>query len=98
MSKPHRRNFTPEFKLEAVKLVLDQGLTIAQVSRELAINESVIGRWVHQARIDRGEGPTGALTSAERSELSALRKEVQRLRSEHSILKKAAAFFAKESL
>jgi transposase len=57
----------------------------------------MIGRWVKQAKVDRGNGPSGALTTTEKEELARLRKEVRVLKMERDILKKAAAFFAKES-
>ena len=91
-----RRKFTEEFKARAVRLVLKEGRTVAQVSRDLDLAESVLHSWVKQAKIDRGMGPPGALTSEERDELARLRKEVRVLREEKEILRKAAAFFAKE--
>jgi transposase len=92
-----RRIFTAEFKAGAVRLVLEEGKTPAQVGRDLDVHQSVIGSWVKQARIDAGKGPPGALTTAEREELSRLRKRVRELEIERTILKKAAAFFAKEN-
>ena len=92
-----RRKFTDEFKMRAVDLVLKQGLSVAQVARDLGIYESSLGNWVKQAKADQGKGPPGALTTAELAELRALRKEVKVLREERDILKKAAAFFAKEN-
>lgn len=91
-----RRRFTDEFKAEAVRLVLDEGKTVSQVGRDLDIAQSVIGNWVNQARADRSKGKTG-LTTEERAELARLRKENRELRMERDILKKATAFFAKES-
>ena len=78
-------------------MVLKEGKTVAQVARDLDLTRSALDSWVHQAQIDAGKGPPGALTTAERDELSKLRKEVRELRMEREILKKAAAFFAKES-
>ena len=92
-----RRKFTDEFKARAVRLVLKEGQTAAQVARDLDLIESVLHSWVRQAKIDRGMGPAGALTSEEREELSRLRKQVRVLTEEKEILRKAAAFFAKES-
>lgn len=92
-----RRKFTDEFKAGAVRLVLREGRTVAQVSRELDLAESVLHGWVRRAKIDRGQGPPGALTSEERDELARLRKEVRVLKEEKEVLRKAAAFFAKES-
>jgi len=94
--KRPRRSFTGEYKASAVKLILDEGKTIAQVARDLDLAESVLGNWVRQARADRTNGKTG-LTTEEREELRRLRKENRELRLEREILKKAAAFFAKES-
>lgn len=91
-----RRSFTEEFKAGAVRLVLDEGKTISQVGRDLDVAQSVIGNWVKQARADRSDGKTG-LTTEERAELTRLRREVRDLRQQRDILKKAAAFFAKES-
>jgi len=93
--KKTRKQYTPEFKAEAVKLVLEQGLTRAQAARDLGVVESVLGRWVQVA--ERNAKP-GALTADERNELKRLRRENKVLRTEREILKKAAAFFAKESL
>jgi transposase len=99
MRKPNtdrrvRRGFSPEFKAGAIRLVLDEGNTIGAVARELDLTPSALGLWVRQARADRTKGKTG-LTTEERAELSGLRKEVRELRMERDILKKAAAFFAK---
>lgn len=94
--KRPRRKFTDEFKSRAVDLVLKQGLSASQVARDLGIYESTLGNWVKQAKIDRGKGPPGALTSDELAELRQLRREAKVLREEREILKKAAAFFAKK--
>ncbi len=95
--KRQRRNFTDEFKAGAVRLVVKEGKSIAEVSRDLDLVPSALGKWVKQAKVDRGEGPPGALTTEEREELSRLRKQVRKLEIEREILKKAAAFFAKEN-
>jgi len=94
--KRPRRSFTEEFKAGAVRLVLDEGKSVSQVGRDLDVAQSVIGNWVKQARADRSDGKT-ALTTEERAELAPLRREVKDLRLQRDILKKAAAFFAKES-
>jgi transposase len=91
-----RRSFTDEYKAGAVRLVLDEGKTISQVARDLGLTASALGNWVKQARADRSNGKTG-LTTEERAELARLRKENRELRQEREILKKAAAFFAKEN-
>jgi transposase len=91
-----RRQFSDEFKHQAVRLVLDEGKTMAAVARELDLVPTALREWVKQARADRTKGRTG-LTTAEREELARLRKEVRILAEERDILKKAAAFFAKQS-
>ena len=95
-TKPRRtrRSFTDEFKASAVRLVLDEGKTVAAAARDLGLTESCLRNWVNQARADRTQGRTG-LTIAEREELARLRKENRELRTEREILKKAAAFFAR---
>jgi transposase len=97
MEKRARRKFSKECKAEVVRLIVDGGKTVGQVSRDLDLTESAVRQWVKQARIDAGEGAPGALTTAERAELVALRREAKQLRMEREILKKATAFFAKES-
>lgn len=91
-----RRAFTEEFKGGAVRLVLDEGKTVGQVSRDLDLTETALREWVHRARADRTHGRSG-LTTAEREELARLRKENRILAEEREILRKAAAFFAKQS-
>jgi transposase len=93
-SRRPRRQFDDEFKAQAVRLVLDDGKSIAAAARDLGIGASALGTWVAHARADRTHGRTG-LTTAEREELARLRKENRELRTERDILKKAAAFFAK---
>ena len=80
----------------AVRLVLDEGKTVGQVSRDLDLTETALREWVHRARADRTHGRSG-LTTAEREELARLRKENRILAEEREILRKAAAFFAKQS-
>jgi transposase len=92
-----RRNFTDDFKAGAVRLVLEQGKTVAAAARDLGLTESSLRNWVEQARADRSQGKTG-LTTEERAELARLRKENRELRMERDVLKKAAAFFAKDHL
>lgn len=91
-----RRKFSEEFKNEAIALVRQQGMSVNQVATDLGIKWGTVNRWVEQAAADSGERP-GALTTAEREELSQLRRQVKRLTLEREILKKATAFFAKES-
>ena len=97
MERRERRKFTDEFKAETVRLVLEGGRTAGAVARDLDLTESAVRNWVRQAQIEAGRGPDGALTKAEREELTRLRRENRRLRQEREILKKAAAFFAKEN-
>jgi transposase len=91
-----RRRFTEEFRAGAVRLVLEEGKTAGAVARELDLTPSSLTRWVGRARADRSQGQTG-LTTAEREELARLRKELRIVQEEREILKKAAAFFAKQS-
>jgi transposase len=91
-----RRHFSDEFKAGAVRLVLDEGKTVGAVARELDLTETALRTWVQRARADRTGGKTG-LTTAEREELARLRKENRILHEEREILKKATAFFAKQS-
>src|SRR6478672_10738044 len=95
MTAHRRRTFTPEFKARTVDLVRTSGESVAEVCRELDLTETAVRRWVAQAEIDAGR--RDGLTTAEREELSQLRKEVRVLRQERDILAKATAFFAKET-
>lgn len=95
--KRQRRQFTDEFKAGAARLVIEEGKSLSKVSEDLDLTPSSLGKWVEQARADKGKSSRGTLTTAEKEELGRLRKEVRVLRIERSILKKAAAFFAKES-
>ena len=92
-----RRRFSREFKLEAVKLVQEGGVKVGQAAQDLGIYEVSLRRWIQQHEIDRGRGAAGALTTDEKGELARLRREVRTLRMEREVLKKATAFFAKES-
>jgi transposase-like protein len=96
-AKRKRRAFTPEFKAEAVRLCQVGDRTVSQVAKDLDLTETALRDWVKRAEIDAGQGPPGALTTAERDELIRLRRENKRLQMEREILKKAAAFFAKET-
>ena len=92
-----RRKHTDEFRAGAVRLVLEEQRSMAEVARDLGLHRSLLSLWVRRAKIDAGKGPRGALTTAEREELSELRKKVRVLEMERALLKKAAAFFAKEN-
>ena len=95
-SKRTRRSFSEEFKAGAVRLVLEEGKSVGAAARDLDLTESSLRNWVEHARADRTKGKTG-LTTAEREELGRLRKELRIVQEEREILKKAAAFFAKQS-
>ena len=90
-----RRSFTDEFKRDAVALVIDEGRRVIDVARSLGVGEGTLGNWVRQARVDRGE--RAGLTTSEKTELAELRKENARLRMERDLLKRATAFWVKES-
>ncbi len=92
-----RRNFTREFKVEAVRRIADQGKSLAEVARELELSESLLRSWktALAAEGDRAFPGKGNLPAVE-EELRRLRAENQRLRMEREILKKATAFFARE--
>ena len=91
-----RRQFSEEFKEGAVRLVLDESKTVGAVARELDLTASALATWVKHARAERTKGKSG-LMKEEREELAQLRKENRILQEERDILKKAAAFFAKQS-
>jgi transposase len=95
MASRARRTFTAEFKAETIELIRSSGKSVGEVCRDLDLTETAVRRWVQQAEIDAGKRP--GLTTAEREELARLRREVLVLREEREILKKAAAFFAKET-
>src|SRR6266404_5979287 len=85
--KRKRRKFSAEFKAETVRLVRDSDKSVTAIARELDLTETALRRWVQQAEVDAGRGPTGALTTSEREELVQLRRETKRLRMERDILK-----------
>ena len=93
--KRSRRSFSPEFKAQTVELVRESGRSVGDVARDLDLTESALRAWVRQAEID--DGRREGLTTDERAELARLRRENKVLREEREILKKAAAFFAKET-
>jgi transposase len=95
--KPPRpkRTFTDEFKRDAVAMVLDDGNRIIDVAERVGIGEGTLGNWVRQARVDRGE--RAGVTTSGRQELVELRRENARLRMERDLLKRATAFWVKES-
>jgi transposase len=90
-----RKTYTREFKLQALRLLTDQGLSVAEVARRLGVGENCLRNW-RQAAQEQGEAafPGQGRLSAEEDELRRLRAEVRRLRAERDLLKKAAAYFA----
>ena len=96
MERRKRRAFTDEFKADAVRLCQKGDRTIGQVARDLDLTETALRKWVQRAEADVAP-PNEALTTTERDELTELRRKVKRLEMEREILKKAAAFFAKEN-
>ncbi len=97
MARRKRRKFTLEFKAEAVRLTQVPGASVAQVAKDLDLTETALREWTKRAEVDAGKGPPGVLTTAEREELTRLRRDNKRLQMERDILKAAATFFAKES-
>ena len=91
-----RRDFTPEYKDEAVKLVITTGRAVATVARELGVNEATLGRWVSAFKARNETGQT-EVTESERAELLRLRKENADLKMDRAFLKKASIFFAQEA-
>jgi transposase len=91
-----RRQYSDEIKAGAVRLVLDEGQRMSRVARDLDLTPSALRVWVERARADRSGGKSG-LTTDERAELAALRKELRVVKMEREILGKAVAFFAKEN-
>ena len=90
-----KRNFSPEFREEAVRLVIETSRPIAQVAKELGINPGTLGNWVNTYRREHaGEEPARAV--AERAEMAELRRRNRELEQENLFLKKAAAYFAKD--
>jgi transposase len=91
------RPYPKEFREGAVQLVREGERPIAQIARDLGVAESCLRRWIKQAELDRGERDDG-LSTPEREELRKLRRENARLKQEKEILRKAAAFFAREEI
>ena len=94
-----RRKFSREFKLEAVKLVADRGVGFAEAARDLDLHVNVLRKWVREQAADPQQAfPGKGQMKPEQLEITRLRKEVAKLKAERDILKKAAAYFAKDSL
>ena len=92
-----RRAFTPEFKAEIVELCQRGDRSAGQVAKDFDLTETAVREWVKQAERDAGTRQDGGLTSTERQEMAQLRAENRRLREDVEILKRATAFFAKET-
>ena len=97
MSIKKRRQFTKEYKADAVKLFMESEDSLPIVAKNLGLNENTFRRWVKQAEIDAGNGPKGAYTTAEKAEIRRLKRELRQSNMERDFLKKAAAYFAKET-
>lgn len=92
-----RRKFGREFKIEAVRLVKDRGVSVAQESRDLDVHENVLRKWVRDFAVDPGQAfPGHSQVKPEQLEIDKLRREVAKLKAERDILKKAVAYFAKD--
>ena len=89
-----RRKFSPQFKAEAVQMVIETGKPIAEVARDLGIHDGTLGNWVNAWRREHPE-PDQAISPVERARVKELEDENRRLRMENEFLKKAAAFFAR---
>jgi transposase len=96
MSRQYR-TFDADFKHGAVQLVFETGKQIAQVARELGVNEGTLGNWVVKARRDR-DGGNAALTEDERAELARLRRENSELRMQRDVLKRSVALWVDEAM
>ncbi len=97
MSSRNYRKYDEDFKQGAVALVLETGKPIAQVARELGVNEGTLGNWVTKARASAGEG-NGELSESERAELARLRKENTELRMQRDVLKRSVALWVDEAM
>ena len=94
-----RRQFSREFKLEAVKLIKERGVSAVQAARDLDVHENVLRKWIRELSVDPKQAfPGKGVMKPEQAEIEKLRKEVARLKMERDILKKAEAYFAKESM
>ena len=92
-----RRSFSREFKLEAVKLVKERGVTVTQAAKDLGIAQSVLGRWVRQFTADKAQAfPGRGQMKADDAEVARLKRELAKTKAERDILKKALSYFTKE--
>lgn len=90
-----RRKFSPQFKAEAVQMVIETEKPIAEAARDLGVNDGTLGNWVKAWRHANPEPGEGVLSPVERARVSEMEAEIRRLRMENEFLKKAAAFFAR---
>jgi len=93
--RERRRKFSPEFKDEAVKMVIESSRAIAEVAREIQVNEGTLGNWVNKYRVDHADEEP-PLSVSDRARLRELERENRELRMKAEFLGKAAAFFAQE--
>jgi transposase len=93
--REQRKKYTPEYKLEAVKLVIETSRPVAEVAREIRVHEGTLGTWVNKYRAEHA-GDEPPLTISERARLRELEREIRELRMKTEFLGKAAAFFAQE--
>ena len=94
-----RRRFSREYKRETVRLVTERGVAVVQAARDLGLNATVLSRWVREHAADPAHAfPGEGQQKPDDAELTRLRREVAKLKMERDILKKAAAYFAKESM
>jgi transposase len=93
-----RRKFSREFKLEAVRLVKERGVAVAQAARDLDLHENVLRKWVRESADPHQAFPGHGQLKPEQLEIEKLRREVAKLKAERDILKKAAAYFARDSI
>ena len=94
-----RRKFSREFKLEAVRVIKDRGVAVAQAARDLDVHENVLRKWVRELSGDPQHAfPGHGQMKPEQLEIDRLRKEVAKLKAERDILKKAAAYFARDTI
>ena len=96
--KKTRNKYNDEFRAEAVRLALNSGRPIAHIARELSISDGLLHAWIGKHRDAQSKGVSTEEIRMEQEELKRLRRELQRIKQENEILKKAAAYFAKESL
>ena len=94
-----RRKFTREFKVEAVRMTKDRGVSVAQASRDLPVHPNVLRKWAREMSVDPAQAfPGHGQMKPEQLEIERLKREVAKLKGERDILKKAAAFFARDAI